>query len=89
MTRKSDEAKEVEKAWGTYAANRIRSAMKSKNKSFTEMAGLLSDAGYPISTQALRNQLSRGNFKASWFLHALSLLGIQEIEIGLSERSSK
>lgn len=89
MTKKSEEAKEVEKAWGTYAANQIRLAMKSQEKSFAEMARLLSEAGYPISTQALRNQLSRGNFKASWFLHALSLLGIQEIAISVSEKQYK
>lgn len=89
MAKKSSEAKEVEKAWGACAANKIRSAMKSQNMSFSDMAHLLTEAGYPISTQALSNQLSRGNFKASWFMHALSLLGIQEIEIFLSETSSQ
>ncbi len=67
--------------WGREAAKIIRAAMARKGVQAPVLAEMLTEQGRPTEAQALRNLLSRGNFKAAWFLEVLNLLEQTDIKI--------
>ena len=65
---------DLDKFRGKEASEIIKVAMKRKGVKSPQLAEMLTHFGRPIGSQGLRNRLSDGNFKASWFLDVLHLL---------------
>ena len=82
-TRRARTKSEIEHdaKWGKEASNILKAAMARQSVNAPQLAELLTEHGRDTTPQALRNALSKGRFKASWFLEVLSLLG--EVDIHL------
>lgn len=82
-TRRSRTTEELERdsAWGTEASRIVKAAMKRRGLTAVQFAEILTVNGRPTEPQALRNLLSEGKFKASWFLDVMNLLGEKDIKI--------
>jgi len=73
--------KALDDLWGKEASSIIKSAMARNNIKAPELAEMLTEHGRPIEAQALRNKLSRADYKAAWFLDVMLLLGQTQIYI--------
>ncbi len=67
--------------WGKEASKIIKKAMLDKGVKAPELAEMLSKNGSEITQAHINNRLSKGNYKASWFLEVLSLLGADNINL--------
>jgi len=71
---RSTHVKELDRFWGSKAKGLLKSKMALNNINAIELAQLLTKAGRPSKPQGVRNMISEGNFKASWYLHVMHLL---------------
>ncbi len=64
--------------WGQKASRIIKTAMAAKGIKAPELALMLNENGSKVTQSQINNRLSKGNYKAAWFLEVLSLLGVDD-----------
>ena len=76
---RTDDEVDLDEKWGTEAARIIRATLKRRGLSLTQLAEMPTEHGRPTELQMLKNTLTRGQFKAAWFLDVLNMLGESDV----------
>ncbi|MFK5947232.1 MAG: DUF6471 domain-containing protein [Methylococcales bacterium] len=71
---KTETELKLEKFWGEKAKANIKAKMALNQVSSIQLTEMLTQSGRISDLQGVRNMLSVGKFKASWYLHVLHLL---------------
>ena len=64
------------------AKNILKAELKRRGMSYSDLADLLSEQGWPETERNLNNKISRGSFSAAFLLRCLSVIGAQNIVLG-------
>lgn len=70
-----------ERDWAAEAKAVLRSEMKRRGLTYTDLVGALSDVGVTETEANLRNKISRGNFSASFLLQTLDAIGCKVVRL--------
>src|SRR5690348_14029847 len=68
--------------WEEEVKSILKAEIKRRKSSYRDLVDRLKDVGVEISEPVLRNKISRGNFKAVFFLQCLAALGSTSMHFG-------
>ena len=72
---------DIEKEWADRASRFLKAELKRADVTYEELASRLNKKGWSETKASIANKLSRGAFTATFFLAALSEIGISIVNI--------
>lgn len=67
--------------WVEHAKSLLKSELKKRNVSYSDLAERLTALGYPETDRNIANKISRGGFTAAFFLQCLRAIGCDDLRI--------
>ena len=67
--------------WQGVAKEILKSELKRRNLSYSDLADKLKAVGVNETERNLRNKISRGTFAASFFLQCLTAIGVHTLRL--------
>ena len=67
--------------WNAKAANLLKSELKRKGVTYSQLVGKLAEIGVEEKEVNVRNKLSRGAFTAAYFLQCLTAIGCHTVRL--------
>jgi len=74
--------------WKTKAKRFLKTELAKRDISQPELVRLLNGLGSDETVASVRNKLSRGSFSAAFLLKCMHAMGVEEIELELSDQSN-
>ena len=72
--------KQLDKAAATEIKRHIKAEMALSGITYKELAKRMADRGRPISEQSLRNKVSKGSHRTTWYWDLLKAIRFKEQE---------
>lgn len=70
-----------EKEWEDRVKGLLKSELKRRNVTYSELVGKLADIGVHDTEPNIRNKISRGKFTAVFLLQCLEAIGVQSLRL--------
>lgn len=70
--------KQLDKAAATEIKRHIKAEMALSGITYKELAQRMADMGRPISEQSLRNKVSKGSHRTTWYWDLLKAIRVKE-----------
>lgn len=72
--KKSDSEKALDKTAAQEIKRHIKAEMTIRGLSYKKLAKLLTESGRPITEQGLRNKVSKGSHRTTWYWHLMKTI---------------